>query len=138
MSSQDDPTTATGAERAARLATLPRALALGETRLIGTMGAPGRRRALVREAGGAVRTVARGDMVEGGRVVEVEADALRLHTGDLVARLDLSGTGEAMASSPRPRARPDLGPADPLSDARPRPRPESGPGPGPGPDGTVG
>ncbi|MEE4119229.1 MAG: hypothetical protein V2I65_09460 [Paracoccaceae bacterium] len=128
MSSQDDPTgEGTGAARAARLATLPRALALGETRLIGTMGVPGLRRALVREAGGAVRTVERGDMVEGGRIVEVEADALRLHTGDLVARLDLSGTGEAMASSPRPRARPDVGSGDAPSEAHLRPRPRPGP-----------
>jgi hypothetical protein len=135
MSTEDDTA---GAERAARLATLPRALAVDGTHLIGTMGAPGLRRAIVRDAGGAVRTVARGDMVDGGRVVEVEADALRLHTGDRIARLDLAGTGEGLATSPRPRprARPDTasgaGPDEALSDARPRPRPNNGP------DGTVG
>ncbi|RDC71672.1 hypothetical protein DLJ49_13600 [Rhodovulum sp. 12E13] len=141
MSTEDDTA---GAGRAARLATLPRALAVDGTHLIGTMGAPGLRRGIVRDERGTVRTVARGDMVDGGRIVEVEADALRLHTGDRIARLDLAGRGEGLATSPRPRARPDAaaseapdaiphtGPDEALSHARPRPRRYTGP------DGTMG
>lgn len=111
-----------GHAAAARLATLPRALALDGTRLIGTMGAPGARRALVREASGEVRPVSRGDMVAGARIVEVEADALRLHTGARIARLELEGTGAGPAASPLPRARPETAAEGP----RPRRRPDRG------------
>lgn len=101
---QETPDTE-GTARTRRLATLPDALALGEATLIGTMGAPGSRRALLREADGKVRPVARGDMVGGARVVEVDADALRLHHGDRASRLRLVAA-EPMSVSPRPRPRP--------------------------------
>jgi len=60
----------------------------------------------VRAPDGAVRTVERGDLVDGARVVEVEAEALRLHSGDRIEMIGLSGTGEGLAASPRPRPRP--------------------------------
>lgn len=94
-----------GTARTQRLATVPAALALGEARLIGTMGKPGARRAILLEADGSARVVARGDVVDGARVIDVEADALRLHHGDRESRLRLV-EAEAMSVSPRPRPRP--------------------------------
>jgi hypothetical protein len=95
-----------GTARTQRLATRPAALPLGAaTQLIGTMGAPGARRALLRAADGAVRTVTRGDIVAGVRVVEVEPEALRLHHGDRESRLQLVAA-EPMSVSPRPKPRP--------------------------------
>jgi hypothetical protein len=44
-------------------------------------------------------------VVDGARVIDVEADALRLHHGDRESRLRLV-EAEAMSVSPRPRPRP--------------------------------
>ena len=101
----DDTPDNEGTARMQRLATRPAALPLGTTQLIGTMGALGSRRALLRAADGAVRTVARCDIVAGARVMEVERDALRLHHGDRESRLRLVAA-EPMSVSPRPRPRP--------------------------------
>lgn len=101
MTVDDDPR----AERPARLATLTRAIPLGETLVIGTVGAPGARRALLRAPSGEIRTVSNGDMVMGGRVVKVDEAGLEVLRAGRLERHDLIQP-EQMASSPRPRPDP--------------------------------
>lgn len=94
-----------GGETAARLATLPDRLPLDEPRLIGIVGAPGARRALIREANGSVHTVSTGDTAFGGQIRMIVEDRIRVERPDSTFDVTLVDYGPAFPS-PRPRLRP--------------------------------
>jgi hypothetical protein len=66
----------------AEAVTVEGALALEETALLGLFSGPEGDRALLRLPGGVVVAVARGGLVDGGRVVAVSADGVRIARGD--------------------------------------------------------
>lgn len=66
----------------ARAVTVEGALPLEETALLGLFSGPDGDTALLRLPGGVVVKVARGGVVDGGRVVAVSADGVRIARGD--------------------------------------------------------
>lgn len=66
----------------ARAVTVEAALPLEETALLGLFSGPDGDTALLRLPGGVVVKVARGGVVDGGRVVAVSADGVRIARGD--------------------------------------------------------
>jgi hypothetical protein len=63
-------------------ATLPEAIPLDRTALIGLFHGPDGSSALLRLPSGSVTKVAAGDTVDGGRVTAINEDGLRLRKGD--------------------------------------------------------
>jgi len=94
-----------GAARAARYATIPQSLLLNRAQIIGIVGAPGARRALIRHRDGGIETVSRGDRVFGGEVAEVFSDRVRLARPDGPTDLPIADP-EGLVRSPRPRPKP--------------------------------
>ncbi|MCO6382441.1 MAG: hypothetical protein JXQ91_01270 [Vannielia sp.] len=68
----------TGAAKAARIATTPDALDLTALALIGVVGSPTARRALLRHRNGRIESVTTGDRAAGGTVLEIGADHVTL------------------------------------------------------------
>lgn len=76
----------------AKQATLKNAFDLGKTNLIGVYGTPSKRYALVRTSSGGFKKVRPGDRVDGGRVVSIGDDELRVQKGGRTLVLALPKT----------------------------------------------
>ena len=72
-------------------ATVPDAIALDRTALIGLFHGPDGSSALLRLPSGSVTKVAAGDTVDGGRVTAINQDGLRLRKGDEEIVLTMPG-----------------------------------------------
>lgn len=72
-------------------ATIPEAIPLDETALIGLLHGPNGSSALLRLPGGSVVKVAAGESVDGGRVTAINQDGLRLQKGGEVILLTMPG-----------------------------------------------
>ena len=72
-------------------ATLAQAIPLDETALVGLFNSPDGGSALVRLRSGRIVRVATGETVDGGRVVAINEDGLRLQRGDRQVLLSMPG-----------------------------------------------
>ena len=80
-----EPTNAITSKMATQRGVLP----LRSLQLIGVVGPDDGRRALLRSAGGTIRTVRVGDQLRQGRVVAIDVDAVILSTGTGTRRLTI-------------------------------------------------
>ncbi|MBL4927576.1 hypothetical protein [Fuscibacter oryzae] len=76
----------------AKQATLKNAFDLGKTNLIGVYGTPSKRYALVRTSSGSFKKVKPGDRIDGGKVVSIGDDSLRVQKGGRTVVLALPKT----------------------------------------------
>lgn len=76
----------------AKQATLKNAFDLGKTNLIGVYGTPSKRYALVRTSSGSFKKVKPGDRIDGGKVVSIGDDELRVQKGGRTVVLALPKT----------------------------------------------
>jgi Tfp pilus assembly protein PilP len=76
----------------AKQATLKNAFDLGKTNLIGVYGTPSKRYALVRTSSGGFKKVKPGDRIDGGKVVSIGDDELRVQKGGRTIVLALPKT----------------------------------------------